>query len=101
MNHLFDYPPFPPIFEPNPELQALLTKTHEQLKNSKVAVITAKEGGGTRKFVAGVDNYLSIYHTTPRTGELTMQVGKHRGHGHSPEESLFVYDLGKFEVKND
>lgn len=90
----FDYPPFPHQ-EPSPAMKELYEKTRERLNASRVKVITAKEGGGTREFVAGVDNYLSIYHTTPGDRMLSMQVGKHRGHGNSPADSPFVYDIGK------
>lgn len=73
----FDYPPFPHQ-EPSPEMKALIEKTHEQLSKSHAIIITAKEGGGER-VIDGVDNYLSIYHTTPRDpGELVLTHRKAR-----------------------
>lgn len=71
-NDWFEHPPFLPELPLDPKLEASLSETCERLRKSKVAVITAKEGGGER-FIDGVDNYLSIYRTTPRDpGPLTM-----------------------------
>jgi len=75
-HHLLDYPPFPPQ-EPSPEMKAFYEKTRERLNKSHAVIITAKEGGGER-MIDGVDNYISIYRTTPQTGPMTVTREKKR-----------------------
>lgn len=79
MYHPIDYPPFPPK-EPSPEMKALYEKVRDRLDLSRLAIITAKEGGGTREFVAGVDDVISIHVTEPRDDKviLVTRRGKHR-----------------------
>lgn len=72
MSHqLFDYPPFPHQ-QPSAAMKELYEKTRERLKASKVAIITAKEGGDTREFVAGVDDVISIHHALTHPGPVTL-----------------------------
>jgi hypothetical protein len=56
--NIFDYPSYPQPKQAPEELRLLLSKVREHVKKENVVIITAKEGGGTRSFIPGVDDVI-------------------------------------------